>query len=46
MKGVGTVGLERDLRYSRIAAYNASRGLIESVRQVWRDDRIFRDGFE
>lgn len=25
---------------------NGSQGLIESVRRVWRDDRIFRNGFE
>ncbi len=26
--------------------YNGSQGLVDSVRQVWRDDRIFADGFE
>src|SRR5690606_41608227 len=25
---------------------DGSQGLVESVRQVWRDDRIFRDGFD
>lgn len=26
--------------------YNDSQGLVESVRRIWRDDHIFRDGFQ
>jgi hypothetical protein len=28
------------------AGFDGSHGLIESVRRVWGDDRIFGDGFE